>query len=111
MATVSFRIQNTGYVLWIPDTAQFIITTSITRKILSLSDTSSGTTLNATRIQATNIVGGPYIAGNFWATPEGDGFSQTEVDTDGDGICNAVYTLSNESIDYLPLAVIGWEIW
>lgn len=66
--------------------------------------TNSGMSLNTTKMRETNIVGGPYLGGNFWATPESDGFSQTELDTNGDGICDAAYTLSNESIDYLPLA-------
>lgn len=64
----------------------------------------SETSLNTTRTQGTNIVGGPYLGGNFWGTPEGDGFSQIQADSDGDGICDAAYTIGNESIDYLPLA-------
>lgn len=66
--------------------------------------TNSGTSLNTARKQETNIIGGPYSGGNFWATPEGNGFSQTYADANGDGICDVAYTVSKGSIDYLPLA-------
>ena len=42
-----------------------------------------------------NIVSGPYIGGNYWASPDGTGFSQTAPDTDGDGIANIPYTFTN----------------
>lgn len=70
-----------------------------------LKGTNAGTSLNKTLTQGTNIVGGPNLGGNFWAAPEGDGFSQTMADKNGDGICDAAYAVNNESIDYLPLAV------
>lgn len=49
-----------------------------------------------------NIVGGPYLGGNFWATPDGYGFSQTTPDSDGDGICDSAYTFSG-NVDQFPL--------
>jgi PGF-pre-PGF domain-containing protein len=51
----------------------------------------------------TNIIGGPYIGGNYWATPSGNGFSQTNSDTNGDGIHEGQYSLNEVDIDYLPL--------
>ena len=51
-----------------------------------------------------NIMGGPYLGGNFWAKPTNGGFSQTHPDTDGDGICDEVYTLATNNVDNLPLA-------
>ncbi len=62
---------------------------------------------NTTRTQGTNIIGGGYIGGNFWATPVGSGFSQTCTDADGDGICNSAYVLDANNTDYLPLSVAG----
>lgn len=50
-----------------------------------------------------NIIGGPYIGGNYWATPSGDGFSQTHLDTDGDGIAEEEYQISEGNVDYFPL--------
>jgi hypothetical protein len=64
----------------------------------------AGTSLNTTLTQAKNILDGPYLGGNFWATPEGTGFSQTHTDKNGDGICDVAYALNKECIDYLPLA-------
>ena len=63
-------------------------------------------TLNYTKTAGTNIVGGPYLGGNFWASPNGTGFSQTHPDTDRDGICDVPYVVNPEEgvTDSLPLA-------
>jgi len=55
-----------------------------------------------------NIVGGPNFGGNFWANPEGTGFSQTCADGNKDGICDDKYVVvdsETSNTDYLPLAV------
>jgi len=59
---------------------------------------------NISQRAGTNIVGGPYLGGNFWATPNNTGFSQTHADR-GDGICNGSFALAPGQTDYLPLAV------
>jgi parallel beta-helix repeat protein len=55
-----------------------------------------------------NIVGGQCIGGNFYATPSGNGFSETPSTCSDinprDGICDSSYTLTTDNIDYLPLA-------
>ncbi len=58
-----------------------------------------------TKTAGTNIVGGPYIGGNFWAKPDGKGFSQTAVDKDGDGISDSVYKnlMGSKYTDSFPL--------
>lgn len=61
-------------------------------------------TWNITKKMGPNIVGGPYLGGNFWAYPDGTGFSQTCPDADTDGLCDIRYTLDENNIDYLPLA-------
>ena len=58
---------------------------------------------NITRTIGKNIIGGSYLGGNFWAHPDGTGFSQTCADS-SDGICNFPYALDGGNIDYLPLA-------
>ncbi|WMW24959.1 NosD domain-containing protein [Methanolobus sediminis] len=65
----------------------------------------TGNVWNTTKTEGTNIAGGPYLGGNYWATPNGTGFSQTHNDTDSDGICNSYYTIVTDpnSIDKLPL--------
>ncbi|MFA4956990.1 MAG: NosD domain-containing protein [Candidatus Methanoperedens sp.] len=60
-------------------------------------------TWNTTRQSGTNIINGSYLGGNFWANPDGAGFSQTCTDGNGDGICDSSYTLDSYNIDYLPL--------
>src|SRR5665647_2943755 len=52
----------------------------------------------------TPIIVGPYIGGNYWATPAGNGFSQTNSDVNGDGISEKPYSLNGVNVDYLPLS-------
>jgi hypothetical protein len=59
--------------------------------------------LNTSKTAGKNIIGGPYLGGNYWATPSGKGFSQTHSDTNGDGFAEQPYKLDKYSIDYLPL--------
>jgi len=59
---------------------------------------------NTTLTSDTNIVGGPYIGGNYWGSPDGTGYSDTCVDANYDGICDNSYTLATDNIDYLSLA-------
>lgn len=59
---------------------------------------------NATRSSGKSIIHGPYIGGNYWATPAGDGFSQTHSDSDGDGIAEEPNSVDGVNVDYLPLA-------
>ena len=65
----------------------------------------SGTNIwNTTKTEGTNIVGGPYLGGNFWARPDGTVYPEGVKDTDLDGIFDAQYNIENsESIDFLPL--------
>jgi parallel beta-helix repeat protein len=66
---------------------------------------SDGNTWNNSLTSGTNIVGGPFIGGNFWANPDGKGFSQTSGDFDLDGICDSAYEIGGpENIDHLPLS-------
>ena len=58
---------------------------------------------NTTRIPGPNVVGGQYLGGNYWANPNGTGFSQTCTDVNGDGICDSPYVLDANNSDYLPL--------
>jgi PGF-pre-PGF domain-containing protein len=58
---------------------------------------------NTTKTEGKNIIGGPYIGGNFWGTPSGGGFSQTHLDADGDGIAEESYSINERNVDYMPL--------
>jgi YVTN family beta-propeller protein len=62
-----------------------------------------GNIWNNSLASGTNIAGGPYIGGNFWAKPDGTGFSQICVDSDGNGIGDLPYNIYEDEFDYLPL--------
>jgi PGF-pre-PGF domain-containing protein len=66
-------------------------------------DEGASCTLNTAKTAGKNIIGGPYIGGNFWSTPEGNGFSDTRLDTNGDGIAEEAYQVTEGVTDYLPL--------
>ena len=66
----------------------------------------TGSTFSTTKTTGKNIVGGPYLGGNYWATPSGKGFSQTHSDKNGDGFADEPYKLDKSSIDNLPLILL-----
>jgi parallel beta-helix repeat protein len=60
----------------------------------------------------TNIVGGPYIGGNYWTNPNGAGYSDSCIDSDKNGICDNPYDFTSQlggmscgDIDYYPLSI------
>jgi|GEM_PF-1562139 len=69
--------------------------------------TITGNRWNISKSSGPNIIGGPYIGGNVWATPEHTGFSEVTPDTDGDGICDGVYQVATGQNDYLPLKYLS----
>ena len=48
-----------------------------------------------------NIVNGPYKGGNYWAQPDGNGWSQTGTDSDNNGF------IDNESISAREISIIS----
>lgn len=65
---------------------------------------------NIEKTAGTNIVGGPYLAGNYWAKPDGLGHSEIMPDTDEDGIADKLYRLENSDyVDYMPLVEVETE--
>jgi len=62
---------------------------------------------NIEKTSGTNIVGGPYLAGNYWAKPDGLGHSEITPDTNWDGIADKVYKLQNSDyVDRMPLVAV-----
>jgi uncharacterized delta-60 repeat protein len=61
---------------------------------------------NITLQNGTNIIGGSFIGGNFYANSTGGGFSETCDDTDLNGICDVSYNITANNIDFFPLVKI-----
>ncbi len=59
---------------------------------------------NATLRRQRNIVGGPYIGGNYYARSDGSGFSEQCPDANRDGICDSSLVHGIDNTDFLPLA-------
>lgn len=99
-------VSNSEYGLCLLDSGNCLIYNNYfnNKNNIYLDGSNAGTSLNTTLKQEKNILGGLCLGGNFWATPQGDGFSQTHVDKNGDGICDAAYAIKKEGMDYLPLA-------
>ncbi|PSP89181.1 hypothetical protein BRC90_05980 [Halobacteriales archaeon QS_4_69_34] len=66
---------------------------------------------NVSNSSGPNVVGGPFVGGNFYATPNGTGFSQTCTDADGDGFCDSPndFDVENNNTDFLPLVAFESE--
>ena len=78
-----------------------------TAKATNINAGKNSVALNTTKTSDTNIVGGPYLGGNYWTKPEGTGFSQNCNDWNRDGISDSIYTVSAYDVDYLPLVSIS----
>ena len=68
---------------------------------------SKGNSWNTTKTRRTNIVKGPYLGGNFWANPKGNGFSQTAKDSNSDWISDKAYRVNGSDFDFLPLVALS----
>jgi nitrous oxidase accessory protein len=68
---------------------------------------SKGNSWNTKKTRRTNIVKGPYLGGNFWANPKGNGFSQTAKDSNSDWISDKDYRVNGSDFDYLPLVALS----
>ena len=66
---------------------------------------STGNTWNITPTPGTNIAGGPNLGGNYWATPDGIGWSETHLDI-GMGFTEPYnVTDDGQNVDQHPLVL------
>lgn len=72
----------------------------------TLFNSEANNTWNTSKTAGRSLVNGPYLGGNYWANPNGTGFSQNCTDADRDGIADSAYEIKNGTYDYLPLTVI-----
>nr|WP_245312794.1 NosD domain-containing protein [Methanohalophilus levihalophilus] len=70
-----------------------------------LSDTNVSNIWNTTKSGGPNIIEGPYVGGNYWAKPDGSGFSQTCNDADKDGFCDLDFVIGLNNTDHLSLNI------
>ncbi|MFA5992709.1 MAG: glycoside hydrolase family 9 protein [Candidatus Pacearchaeota archaeon] len=64
---------------------------------------------SVTKTPGTNIVGGGYVGGNFWAQPSGNGFSQKCGDSNKDGICDTSFNVSS-GLECIGMGCKGFNI-
>ena len=53
-----------------------------------------------------NIIGGPYIGGNFWGSLDGTGFSENPKNAGKDGFTTRDFVINENNIDKLPLSSV-----
>lgn len=63
---------------------------------------------NVSKRPGPNVIGGPSVGGNYYATPDSTGYSQTCTDSDDDGFCDSPNDFgvsgNDNNTDFLPLA-------
>lgn len=98
------RITSCGNGLYLVDAPCTITNNMFNNTVNAKIDDGAVSVFNTKKTTGENIVGGPYMGGNCWATPSGDGFSQTHSDNNGDGFADEPYKLEGSNyVDYLPL--------
>jgi len=80
-----------------------IFNSTSSRIVSATNDKNYPNRLNTTKTAKANIIGGNNIGGNFWANYLTNGFSQTCLDDDLDGICDNEYKINKYNLDYLAL--------
>ena len=73
---------------------------------INFSGTTYANTWSTAVTAGTNIVNGPYLGGNYWAKPNGTGFSQNCDDINLDGFCDNSFVLNANNVDLLPLTIV-----
>jgi parallel beta-helix repeat protein len=72
---------------------------------IGFSDAKDRNILNTTIITSLNIIGGSQIGGNYWAYPNGTGYSQMCINNNNDSFCDSAYALNTNNTDFLPLTL------
>ncbi len=70
-----------------------------------ITGTSLENTWNISMTPGPNIAEGLFLGGNYWARPDGTGYSQTCTDSNNDGFCDIPYDPDANNTDFLPLNI------
>ncbi|MEM3505164.1 MAG: NosD domain-containing protein [Archaeoglobaceae archaeon] len=99
------KISDSYYGIYLEDSSNNLIYNNLFNNTRNFYIYDSQNTWNTTLQQGTNILGGNWLGGNAWLSPDGKGFSQTCKDTEEPiGICDEPYRIDSNNIDYLPLS-------
>ncbi len=97
---------NNGYGIYLYSSSNNVIYDNYFNNVNNMASSNSINIWNIGKTPGRNIIGGQYIAGNYWGKPDGTGFSETCNDQDVDGICDIPYVISDNNTDYLPLTFV-----
>jgi hypothetical protein len=61
------------------------------------------TSFNTTENNTINVMGGSKTGGNYWAYPNGSGYSQTCNNANNDSFCDSPFVIDASNTDFLPL--------
>jgi len=94
--TVSYNIRG----IWLSSSRNNLVYNNYFNNTYQNAVDSGNNVWNIIKTKGTNIIGGPYVGGNYWSDYSGN-------DTDGDGLGDTPYDISVGTKDYLPLVAIA----
>lgn len=86
---------------------EYAIVNNILNNTRNIDHITVGNRWNTTPTAGVNIVRGLTLGGNYWAYPNGTGFSQVVADNDHDGFADAANIIAAQNTDHYPLHLIN----
>jgi parallel beta-helix repeat protein len=98
---INNNASNNWYGIYLRDSSNNIIYNNIFNNTHNtiFEGTNIGNIWNITKTAGPNIIGGPFLGGNYWS-------DYGSVDTDGDSIGAMPHEMDANNTDYLPLCLI-----
>lgn len=90
---------------WLNSGGNYVYNNFFNNTVNAANETEGWQDWNTNLTRGKNIVGGEWIGGNYWASPNGTGYSQVYRDVEEPiGVCDEPYVINRYNIDYYPLA-------